>query len=211
MEEDFWHYRWQNNQIGFHEPKPNPRLIDYFHELGLKNKSRIFVPLCGKTLDIQWLLSKEHQVVGVELSDLAIAQLFDSLSLEPEVTQLGKLKHYYAKNIDIFVGNFFDLTGSILGQVDAIYDRAALVALPEDMRQKYTKHLIEITNEAPHLLLTYRYDQSLTNGPPFSVDQDMVQTYYNDHYSINLLGSEPVPNGLRGQFPSTQSVWILKP
>ncbi len=211
MEEDFWHDRWQNNQIGFHETKPNAILIKHFHKLNLKDQSRIFVPLCGKTLDIQWLLSKGHKVVGVELSDLAITQLFDTLDQEPEIKQSGTLKHYQAKNIDIFVGNFFDLTSSILGPVDAIYDRAALVALPENMRQKYAKHIMEITHIAPYLLLTYSYDQSLTNGPPFSVDQDMVQNYYSAWYSINFLDTIPVPNGLRGQFPSTQSVWILKP
>ncbi|KKJ78707.1 thiopurine S-methyltransferase [Kiloniella litopenaei] len=211
MEEDFWHDRWQNNQIGFHETKPNPILIQHFHKLDLKDQSRIFVPLCGKTLDIQWLLSQGYRVVGVELSDIAIKQLFDGLGLVPEIKQTEAFKHYQAKNIDIFVGNFFDLTSSILGRVDAIYDRAALVALPEDMRKKYTKHLIEITHKAPYLLLTYSYDQSLTNGPPFSVDEQMVQNYYSAHYSINFLDEIPVPNGLRGQFPSTQSVWILKP
>ncbi|WP_421781952.1 thiopurine S-methyltransferase [Kiloniella litopenaei] len=211
MEEDFWHDRWQNNQIGFHETKPNPILVQHFHKLDLKDQSRIFVPLCGKTLDIQWLLSQGYRVVGVELSDIAIEQLFDGLGLVPEIKQTEAFKHYQAKNIDIFVGNFFDLTSSILGRVDAIYDRAALVALPEDMRKKYAKHLIEITHKAPYLLLTYSYDQSLTNGPPFSVDEQMVQNYYSAHYSINFLDEVPVPNGLRGQFPSTQSVWILKP
>ncbi|WP_299379155.1 thiopurine S-methyltransferase [uncultured Kiloniella sp.] len=211
MEEDFWHARWQNNQIGFHESKSNPILIKHFHKLDLKDQSRVFVPLCGKTLDIQWLLSQGHQVVGVELSELAIAQLFDNLAQEPEIKQSGTLKHYQAKNIDIFVGNFFDLTPSILGPVDAIYDRAALVALPEEMRQEYASHLVKITRKAPTLLLTYSYDQSLTNGPPFSVDEEMVQSYYSAHYSINFLDEIPVPNGLRGQFPSTQSVWTLKP
>ena len=132
MEENFWHAKWENNQIGFHEAKPNPILIKYFHQLDLKDDSRIFVPLCGKTHDIQWILSQGHKVVGVELSDLAITQLFTSLGMKPEIKKTSNLKHYQAKNIDIFVGNFFDLTQSALGKVDAIYDRAALVALPEE-------------------------------------------------------------------------------
>lgn len=211
MEENFWHAKWENNQIGFHEAKPNPILIKYFHQLDLKDDSRIFVPLCGKTHDIQWILSQGHKVVGVELSDLAITQLFTSLGMKPEIKQTSNLKHYQAKNIDIFVGNFFDLTQSVLGKVDAIYDRAALVALPEEMRQEYATQLMNITHKAPQLLITYNYDQSLTNGPPFSVDKGMVQNYYGTHYSFNFLETIPVPNGLRGQFPSTQSIWILTP
>lgn len=77
MDPQFWMLKWQNNETGFHEPEANPNLTANIDQLSLAPGSRIFVPLCGKTLDIPWLLSKGYEVVAAELSHLAIIQLFD--------------------------------------------------------------------------------------------------------------------------------------
>src|SRR5215210_313085 len=106
----FWHERWQKNEIPFHERKPNPLLVKYFDRLKLRNRSRVFVPLCGKTRDIGWLLAQGCPVAGAELSEIAIKQLFADLRLNPKISKWGAGKHYRAKNIDIFVGDIFSLT-----------------------------------------------------------------------------------------------------
>jgi len=95
-----------------------------------------------------------------------------------------------------------------LGPVDAIYDRAALVALPEEMRRRYSAHLMEITERARQLLVVYEYDQSLMDGPPFSVSGDEVQGHYRDRYKVTLLESEGILGGLKG-FPALENVWLL--
>src|SRR5688572_14767150 len=141
----FWHVRWQKNEIPFHERKPNPLLVKYFSRLSLGKGARVFVPLCGKTLDIGWLLSKGFRIAGAELSHLAVDQLFSELGLEPKISR-GAVTRYTAHNLEIFVGDIFDVTRKRLGRVDAIYDRAALVALPEKMRKHYTRHLMRITD-----------------------------------------------------------------
>lgn len=211
MDADFWHQKWETNVIGFHESKANPLLVAHFKELSLAKDSRVFVPLCGKTLDIAWLLSKGYRVAGVELSELAIEQLFAELGIEPEITDIGEIKHYSATDIDIFVGDIFELTRKMLGTVDAVFDRAALVALPENMRTQYTRHLTDITANAPQLLLTFEYDQKLMDGPPFSVREEAVSQNYKDHYDISLLARVDVVNGLRGSLAAKESVWLLKP
>src|SRR3954462_4784994 len=122
MEANFWHERWEKNEIGFHEPKPNPLLVKYWDRLELKKGARVFVPLCGKTLDIGWLLSKGFRVAGAELSQIAIDQLFAQLKLKPTIRKVGASLHYAAPKIDIFVGDIFQLTPQKLGRVDAIYD-----------------------------------------------------------------------------------------
>jgi thiopurine S-methyltransferase len=149
MDPGFWHQRWAKNEIGFHEPKANPLLVTHFNKLSLPKGGRVFVPLCGKTLDIAWLLSQGYRVAGAELSEVAISQLFADLGVEPQISTIGALTYYRRPDLDIFVGNLFDLSGGVLGAVDAVYDRAALVALPESMRARYTAHLVEITNRAP--------------------------------------------------------------
>ena len=209
MEENFWHQKWEKNEIAFHEEQPNPILVKYISQLSLKKDSRIFVPLCGKTLDIAWLLSHDYQVAGAELSPRAIGQLFNDLGVTPTITSLGKLNCYSAININIYVGNIFDLTRSMLGVVDAIYDRAAMVALPENMRPRYSKHLINITNQAQQLLITYTYNQADMEGPPFSVSNGEVKQHYSQYYGITLLESNAILGGLKG-YPAYENIWHLQ-
>jgi thiopurine S-methyltransferase len=208
MHHDFWHNRWFTNQIGFHEPTANPLLVKHLDKLNLPKGSRLFLPLCGKTLDIGWLVKQGYQVVGCELSKLAVDQLFKELKIVPNIKRIGAIDHYRTTNIDVFTGDIFDVTPALLGKVDAIYDRAALVALPPDMRKRYTKHLIEITHCAPQLLICFEYDQSLVEGPPFSVVADEVKAHYADRYELTLL--ERVPVKLKGQYEATEVVWMLQ-
>lgn len=209
MQADFWHQRWEDNQIAFHEKRGNRMLAEHFGSLGLAPGSRVFLPLCGKTLDISWLLSKGYRVAGAELSELAIEQLFDELSISPVVSSAGPLKHYQAPDIDMFVGDIFSLSGDVLGPVDAVYDRAALVALPDSTREHYVDHLSEITATAPQLLICFEYDQSLMDGPPFSIEASQVASCYKDRYIIKLTGRAEVPGKLKGKVPAMEAAWHL--
>lgn len=209
MEANFWHKKWETNDIAFHEGNANPLLVNYFQHLGLEKGSRVFLPLCGKTLDIRWLLANGYLVAGAELSSIAIEQLFAELGLAPTITTLGKLKRYSAYNIDIFVGDIFDLTAKLLDHIDAIYDRAALVALPWEIRSRYTTHLRAITAQAPQLLVCYNYDQSQLEGPPFAISNTEVNQHYQSHYNLTLLSSVQVPGGLKGKCAAQENLWLL--
>jgi len=209
MDSSFWHQKWENNEIGFHQRAVNPLLADNINALSLAEGARLFLPLCGKTLDIAWLLSNGYRVVGAELNKSAVEQLFSELGVKPKISKLGTVDCYSAENIDIFVGDIFDLSSEILGGVDAIYDRAALVALPDEMREKYRAHLLEITRIAPQLLLTFEYDQTVVEGPPFSISSDDVKQYYSDKYSLSLLKQIDVPGGLKGKCDASETIWLL--
>lgn len=211
MDINFWHQKWERGELGFHQSQPNPLLVKHFDHLKLDKSNRVFLPLCGMTVDISWLLGQGFHVVGVELSPLAIDQLFASLQIEPQVTRIDNLLHYRAPEIAILVGNFFDLSADQLGRVDAIYDRAALVALPEATRQSYAAHLIHLSNAAPQLLITYEYDQSQMAGPPFAVPQPEIERLYNTTYQLQRVEHIAVAGGLKGQVASTESAWLLQP
>jgi thiopurine S-methyltransferase len=210
MEANYWQQRWENNDIGFHRHVVHPRLVDHLGRLSLKPQSRLFLPLCGKTLDIGWLLGQGYRMVGVELNQQAIVQLFAELGLNPRVTQAGRLKRYQAENLDVFVGDLFDLSDETLGVVDAIYDRAALVALPDAMRRRYAAHLIEITRRAPQLLITFEYDQQCIDGPPFSVSEEEIKEHYENSYTITLVDNAEVSGKLKGKCSATENVWHLQ-
>ncbi|GBR60278.1 thiopurine S-methyltransferase [Acetobacter senegalensis DSM 18889] len=212
MDAQFWNMKWQKNQIGFHLPAVNPLLVKYFPVLELKEGARVFVPLCGKTLDIHWLLQRGMNVVGVELSQIAVEQLFSELALTPQITDVApNMQCFQAKNLTIFVGDIFALSRVLVGSVQAIYDRAALVALPPAMRATYAEHLMDISGKAEQLLVTLEYDQSCMAGPPFSVTQQDIQRYYGAEYAISCLENTSVTGGLKGGVPATENVWFLKP
>jgi thiopurine S-methyltransferase len=210
MDNTYWHKKWENNDIAFHEREANPLLVKYLKQLFLTKGSRVFVPLCGKTLDIHWLLLNDYHVAGIELSRIAVEQLFAELGVKPKKTKAGEIERYSARHIDIFVGDIFDLSKKLLGAVDAVYDRAALVALAQNMRQRYAAHLIEITDKAPQLLICFEYDQNLMDGPPFSVTAGEVNKLYKENYNLTLMTSIRVPGGLKGIYSATENAWLLR-
>jgi len=210
LEPEFWHQRWQSNEIGFHLDQPNPWLLRYFGKLDLAPRSRILLPLCGKTRDIGWLLLQGMKVVGVELSRLAVEALFDQLKISPVIKKIGAFEIFQGPGLEILAGDFFKLTEELISPVDAIYDRAALVALPEEMRSDYSSALMSLTRQAPQLVITYQYDQSKHAGPPFSVTDDEVRQLYGDIFEISLVDKLEVKGGLKGLIAATESLFLLQ-
>lgn len=211
MEADFWHERWKLGEIAFHEKQANQLLVNHFDKLQLEKGSRVFLPLCGKTTDIAYLLNLGYHVLGVELSELAIQELFQALEVNPTITTVDKLKLYQTEGIDIFVGDFFDLNAGILGNIDAIYDRAALVALPLEMRKPYSQHLIKITDNAKQLLICFEYDQAGLKGPPFSITANEITQHYDTSYSIECVEESNIIGGLKKKVEAKECAWVLIP
>ncbi|MDT0595597.1 thiopurine S-methyltransferase [Glaciecola petra] len=213
MNPEFWHKRWQKNEIGFHEKEGSALLKKYFHHLDMPENSKVFVPLCGKTRDIAWLLSHGIEVVAIELNQQAVEQLFVELGVTPDVSDQvdpeSNLICYQAPYISVFVGDFFALTQTHLGQVNAVYDRAALVALPSDLRREYSQHLLKITANCQQLLICYDYAENLLNGPPFSVNEKEVLAHYQCPFSIKQLYYARIDGGFRGQEAVFEAVYLL--
>ena len=209
MDANFWHKKWEESDISFHQNEVNALLVQHFNALSLIEGSRVFIPLCGKTRDIAWLLDHGYSVAGAELSKKAVAQLFAELGVVPAISSVGDLERYSATNIDIFVGDIFHLSEHQLGRIDAIYDRAALVALPLSMRNQYKEHLMRITNQAPQLLICYEYDQNALNGPPFSISTEEIHEHYAESYALTLIYSKSLPGGLKGKCAAIENVWLL--
>ena len=212
MEHSFWHDRWATNQIGFHQPAANPLLVTHCAALALPSAGRVLLPLCGKTLDIAWLLAAGYRVVGVELSELAVQQLFAELGATPRIQVLNDaLQRYETDKLTVFVGDIFALNRELLGSVDAIYDRAALVALPATLRPRYASHLTAISAGARQLLVSFDYEQSQLPGPPFAVLAEELSELYGQHYQLQALARQPLTRGLKGQCPADEVVWLLQP
>ena len=186
MKADYWLERWQEGRIGFHRADANPRLIEYHKALG--DAVRVLVPLCGKSVDLEWLVVHGFEVVGVELSELAAQAFFAERDLRPERHQQGSFVAYQHGNVTILVGDFFEARSEELGYFDGVYDRAAMIALPDDLRARYAAHLQTLlTPKAKLLLVTLHYDAQ--GGPPFSVTPEEVTAAYAGAAHISLLAS----------------------
>ena len=188
MDPDFWHQRWQEGRIGFHQERITPLLEQYWSTLALPQGSRVFVPLAGKSLDMPWLVSQGHRVLGVELSRIAIEQFFEEHSLRPTMHESRYGTHFLAGDIELVCGDAFGLDADVLAGCTGVYDRAALIALPRDMRMPYVRALLaRLPLGCRGLLVTLEYPQHEKSGPPFSVDADEVQALYGDDWQVECL------------------------
>lgn len=207
MKADFWLERWEKREIRFHQQEINHFLEQYWSTLELAKNSTVLVPLCGKSKDMRWLAQQGHQVLGVELSEAAVQEFFKEWEVSPKVDQKGFFTCYSAENVELLVGDFFALRAEDLQEVVGVYDRAALVALPPDMRRLYVNLLTKLLPiKTQTLLITFEYPIDARDGPPFSIDIEAVQSLFEDRYAINMLASQPFD--LRG-VAATEYVYRL--
>ncbi len=192
MDHDFWDKKWESDQIGFHEAETHPMLPRHWDGFRLAAGSRVFVPVCGKSNDLVWLRARGHEVVGVELSDIAVTAFFEENGIEADRSDRGPFIAYRAPGYALFCGDYFDLTREVLGGVDVVYDRAALIALSPEQRGQYVAHLTGLLDPGtPILLVAVRFEPELISPPPFLVEDDEVETLYAPSCSITRLGTAP--------------------
>lgn len=191
MHNEFWQDRWTRDEIGFHQQSVNQYLADHWSAFSKNQSESVFVPLCGKSRDILWINQKGHPVLGVELSPIACKDFFEEAELTAQVHQSSPFSHYIHDDIEILCGDFFALTPAQLSQIKIVYDRAALIALPTDMRAKYADHLTHLLKPGVQMLLVcMEYPQEEMQGPPFSVEEDEVSRLYGSHFDIEKIHSD---------------------
>lgn len=188
MDPEFWLQKWQDHAIGFHQAEINTYLRTFWQQLNLAADSRVFAPLCGKSLDLLWLCQQGHHVIGVELSPLAVNDFFAEHTLAHNHFERDCFECREAEHLTLLQGDFFNLTPQHVTEVAGVFDRAALVALPAELRQQYVQHLKHILpNEAKILLVSFEYEQAEMPGPPFSVTEAEIHALYQDTYIIERL------------------------
>ncbi len=188
MQPDFWLDRWRTGKIGFHQAAVDGNLREFWPQLAVKRDSRVFVPLCGKSLDLLWLREQGHSVVGVELSSPAVESFFMEQGVLATRRTWGEFDSYQADHLQLFRGDFFALAAERLGRVDAVYDRAALISWVPELRDAYVEHMTALTSSGTQtLLITLEYAQQQMLGPPFSVPEPEVHRLYAPHHRIQVL------------------------
>ncbi|WP_130536789.1 thiopurine S-methyltransferase [Thiomicrorhabdus indica] len=208
MQADFWHEMWESGVVGFHQKEINQFLQDFWPKLELQGNEEILVPLCGKSLDMLWLKQQGHKVLGVELSQKALDEFLEENNLPEQPTNHPAFCGYELPEMRLLCGDFFHLSAEDCQDVKAIYDRAAIVALPPKMRKDYAAHLQEILPAGTKILMVImEYDQSQMAGPPFSVKETEIAALFADYQIEHLTEIEFQRKGC----PVNEKVLLLSP
>jgi len=188
MHPDFWLQRWHDNEIGFHQDKPTPLLLKHWPAIGMPTGATIFVPLAGKSLDMVWFASQGYRVLGVELSPLAIKQFISEHGVVPEVRESKYGTRYFAGAVELICGDVFALDADALADCSVVFDRAALVALPPELRQRYVNEVYSLLPLGCRgLLITLEYPPHEKQAPPFSVTEAEVRELYDRDWEVEVL------------------------
>jgi len=187
MDRNYWIKKWETADTRFHKAETNPNLLKAQKHI---SPGTVFLPLCGKSLDMDWLEKQRHKVIGVELSPIACKSFFEETGRSYDVSKNGEFTVFSGENITLWCGDFFKFDGQALKGVTSVFDRAALVALPSESRTLYAKHIANILkglDSVRLILVTIEYDQTLVEGPPHSVPESEVRILFSDSFSVELL------------------------
>ncbi|MDX1304529.1 thiopurine S-methyltransferase [Photobacterium sp.] len=211
MNAEFWHSRWAENRIGFHLNDTNPALTEHWHAVKPTRDDRVLVPMCGKSVDLIWLAQRHNNVIGIELSDIAVKAFFAEQLYTPMVSGVGAETVYEFDEITIHCGDFFSAR---VEPVDVVYDRAALIAMPQNMRQMYAERLLALLKESGRILLvTLDYLQVQLDGPPFSVSKEEVENLFKDCRVTQIArndADESHPRRQRGLTRFAEEIWLIE-
>ena len=223
MEPEFWHQRWAAGRIGFHQQKVNSRLRKLWPAFAAGAGAQVFVPLCGKSLDMRWLAAQNYSVLGVEISAAACRDFYAEnnmpISRRPPAPNFPFAKFTGATGgarVRLWCGDFFKLTAAHLNGIRLVYDRAALIALPRAMRPAYARHLAELLRAGAKIfLISMEYDENKMQGPPFSVAEQEVRDLFADNFSVDVLARSSGPDivgnlAARGLDTLNETVYALQ-
>ena len=185
-----WLHFWESNETNWHSDTITQELVEYFELFELEPEDKVFVPLCGKSLDMLYIMNQGFSVVGVEISEIGVRQFFRENDLTYKITRVDDFDLYSYENLEIYCGDFFSLTSKHLNNVKAVFDSKSLIALEPDLRQKYVKYLNDIISVGARILLvTLQYPQHQMSGPPFSVDKSEVESLFSMTFESRELRS----------------------
>ncbi len=187
MDRAFWRERWASGETGWEQIEANRLLVRHWETLRLPPRTRIFVPLCGKSIDMAWLAERGHLILGVEFVPEALERFFAERGLEPRHRphRLGRL--YQAGPFALLAADAFALAPADLADCVGFYDRAALVALPPAKRSHYVREVLgKLPAGSRGLLISLDFPPGARLGPPFPLTDTEITTLFSG-WSPRLL------------------------
>ena len=221
------HYilQWQGDKLGWHKEDINPHLLKHINTILLSSnagnaypipKHNIFVPLCGKSIDLVYLATHTgiSNVVGIDIvrnaavdfasehTEFTIQEVDKQQCKEEEDDTNNKIGKDTTTSIQKFKGNKLTILIDDLfkmptnNRYDIIYDRASIVAIKPSLRQEYVNLMGTLLQPGGSILLvtldrrTTTSEEAKNDGPPFSLDEKEIRQLYETQNwveSVTLL------------------------
>ncbi|MCB0272149.1 MAG: hypothetical protein KDD46_03965 [Bdellovibrionales bacterium] len=197
---DYWKKRWLSGDIGWHQNEVHPLLVKYYDAYSLRNENHFFFPLCGKTLDVDWILQKGHQVTCVEISEIAIEEIAKRLHIHWQMRTENNFTVYQHDKLTIYKGDYFDCVNLDIPPIDVVFDRGAFVAIDPKKREKYA-NIYKKLHPKKMFLVLYRYDLNASTSPPFAFEEGEIEKLLTSDFDIDKLEE----NEMLSQAPNMQN------
>ncbi|KAG9479202.1 thiopurine S-methyltransferase [Eleutherodactylus coqui] len=189
-----WKEKWETRNIGFHVANVHPLLAEFLNEMqDGRTQMNIFFPLCGKAVDMKWLADMGHNIVGVEVCEMGLREFFTEQDIpytEEVVAGIPGAKVFKSTsgNISLYCCSIYDITDSVIGKFDGVWDRGAMVAVNPKDRQRYANVVLSLmAKDCRYLLVTFEYDPKLIKGPPFYVPESDIENFLGPSCTVKLL------------------------
>lgn len=190
---EFWQQKWKKQEIGFHQTETNRYLLKFQGLFSDPLNKTVFVPLCGKSQDMIWLKQQKLRVKGIECSESAVRNFFEENGLQPNSLNDTPMPTWHANNIELTIGDFFQLDYNYFKDIDLVYDRAALIALNKTEREQYVNKLLHsLPKGADIFLITLTYPEHEMQGPPFSLSAEEICRLYSERYLCKIIAQQSI-------------------
>ncbi|XP_069814051.1 thiopurine S-methyltransferase-like isoform X1 [Dendropsophus ebraccatus] len=189
-----WKKKWETKDIWFHKKNIHPLLAEFINEMqDGRTKLTIFFPLCGKAVDMKWLADMGHNIVGVDACEIGLKEFFaehDIPYTEEAVAGIPGAKVFKSAsdNISLYCCSIYDISESVIGKFDGMWDRGAMVAVNPRDRERYATIMLSLmAKDCHYLLVTVEYDPKLHGGPPFYVPESDLENLLGPSCTFKLL------------------------
>ncbi|XP_077123781.1 thiopurine S-methyltransferase-like [Ranitomeya variabilis] len=194
LSDNDWKQKWETRNIVFHENHVHQLLVEFINEMqNGRRQLNIFFPLCGKAVDMKWLADMGHNVVGVDVCEIGLKEFFSEHNIpytEEAVAEIPGAKVFksVSGNIALYCCSIYDISHSVIGRFDGMWDRGAFVAVNPKDRERYANIVLSLmAKDCRYLLVTVEYDIKLVRGPPFYVSDSDLQNLLGRSCTLKLL------------------------
>merc|ERR1712032_697639 len=187
MDNQAWNARWENNTASWHADEARTEILNLMKSNVTDFKGKVFVPLCGASLDMVWLAEQGLQVVGVEVSRLAIDKFFQEIYIKDDYdiisfNETSTIIHK-AGNITIYEADLYNCQELMSEPAfDLIFDRASLIAINWEDREKYINLMLKLLGDKisklSYFLQGMDYNKGEHLGPPHIFNEASCQHYF---------------------------------
>lgn len=208
-----WKECWNTPNVEFHNPQLNELFVKYHQRMLTRPGMRIFVPLCGKAVEMKWLVDHGHKVVGLEAAPVPCKAFFEENGIPYNVKEMkgihGEKYESLDHNIVIYSCDFFLFTADICGEFDGIWDSGGLNSMDVEDREAYIRRIRTLMGKGCVNLTEFvNFDKSMVDIT-WSMTKEELQKVFGEGFIVEDLNEMAAPQRLKRQGCDTLKLFAI--